>query len=90
MRNRLRDGLQRLRTNEARKYKIIAAKRAMMFYKAKGYDDERVSNRIKGIVVRNELTDEWKKRDVEEEVEYAVLTNIINKGTFGEGIKERL
>jgi hypothetical protein len=66
----------------------IAARRAMMFYKAKGYPDEWISNRIKTIAVRKELTDEWQRRGVEDSKDYAVLTDIINKETFDKHVQE--
>jgi hypothetical protein len=60
----------------------IAIKRAMLDYKMKGYDDEWIEARVRGMVVRNELTGEWAKRGVEGN-EYAILTNVIHKETFG-------
>jgi len=52
-------------------------------YKAKGYSDEWIEKRIRGIAVRDELTGEWKKRGVKEGLEYAILTSEISKATFG-------
>jgi prophage antirepressor-like protein len=66
----------------------IAVKRAMMMYKAKGYSDEWVINRVKNIATRKELTDEWQKRGVREGIEYAVLTNILTEKTFGKKVKD--
>lgn len=43
---------------------------------------------MRGIAVRQELTDEWKKRGVEEGKEYAILTNEISKATFGKTVEE--
>ncbi len=51
-------------------------------YRAKGYDDAWIEERLKNDIVRNELTDEWRERGAKEGVEYAILTNEINKGTF--------
>lgn len=51
-------------------------------YRAKGYDNTWIEERIKNDLVRNELTDEWKERGAKEGIEYAVLTNEISKGTF--------
>jgi prophage antirepressor-like protein len=52
-------------------------------YKAKGHTEEWITNRLKTIDIRKELTDTWKKRGVVEGVEYAILTATIAKGTFG-------
>ena len=60
----------------------IAIKRAMLDWKMKGYDDEWIQARVRGWVVRNELTGEWAKRGVEGE-EYGILTNVIHQETFG-------
>ncbi len=52
-------------------------------YKAKGYSDAWIEKRIRGIQVRDELTNEWKNRGVKEGKEYAILTAEISKATFG-------
>ena len=61
----------------------LATKRTRAIYKAKGYSDSWIEKRMRGIAVREELTDEWKKRDVKEEAEYAILTAEISKAAFG-------
>jgi len=61
----------------------LATKRTRALYKAKGYSDMWVEKRMRGIEVRETLTDEWKKRDVKEGKEYAILTAEISKATFG-------
>lgn len=61
----------------------IAAKRMREIFKAKGYSDEWIEKRMRGIAVRDELTNEWKKRGVKEQAEYAILTAEISKATFG-------
>lgn len=61
---------------------ILTAKQAEI-YRAKGYPDEWITSRIKSIEIRQELTDEWKKRGVTEGAEYALLTAEIAKATFG-------
>ncbi len=61
----------------------LAVERAAELYRAKGYSNEWVSQRLKTIEVRKELTDEWKGRGVKEGQEYAFLTATIAKGTFG-------
>jgi DNA-damage-inducible protein D len=57
-------------------------------YLAKGYDEKWIQTRLKSIEIRNELTDEWKKRGVTEGSEYAILTAEISKETFGVTPKE--
>jgi DNA-damage-inducible protein D len=61
----------------------LATKRTKALYKAKGYSDDWIEKRMRGIAIREELTDEWKKRKVKEEAEYAILTAEISKATFG-------
>lgn len=52
-------------------------------YRSKGYSDEWIARRERGIAVRDTLTDEWKKRGIKEGKEYAILTAEISKATFG-------
>ena len=61
----------------------LGTKRTRALYKAKGYSDNWIEKRVRGIAIREELTDEWKKRDVKEDAEYAILTAEISKATFG-------
>ena len=61
----------------------LAAKRMRELYQAKGYSDEWIEKRVRGIAVRDELTNEWKKRGVKEQMEYAILTAEISRATFG-------
>lgn len=61
----------------------LAQHRMREIYKAKGYSDEWIEKRVRGIAVRDELTNEWKKRGVKEGKEYAILTSEISKVTFG-------
>ena len=61
----------------------LATKRTRMLYKAKGYSDAWVEKRMRGIEIRETLTDEWKKRDVGGDREYAILTAEISKAAFG-------
>lgn len=61
----------------------LAAKRMREIYKQKGYSGEWIEKRMRGIAVRDELTEEWKKRGVKEQKEYAILTAEISKATFG-------
>ena len=66
----------------------LAQARMKEIYKAKGYSDEWIEKRVRGIAVRQELTEEWKKRGVKEDKEYAILTNEISKATFGKTVEE--
>ena len=61
----------------------LATKRTMALYKAKGYSDDWIEKRMRGIAIREELTGEWKKRDVKEKREYEILTAEITKAAFG-------
>jgi DNA-damage-inducible protein D len=61
----------------------LASKRTRELYKAKGYSDDWIEKRMRGIAIREELTDEWKSRGIKEQREYAILTAEISKATFG-------
>lgn len=61
----------------------LAQKRMKETYRLKGYSDEWIEKRARGIAIRDELTDEWKKREVGTEREFAILTAEISKATFG-------
>ena len=61
----------------------ILTERQAELYKAKGYPDEWIINRVESINARKRLTDEWKARGVKDNQEYSILTATIAKGTFG-------
>lgn len=61
----------------------LAIKRMRAIYKAKGYPDSWIEKRERGIAIREDLTDEWNKRGVKQQKEYAILTAEISKATFG-------
>lgn len=61
----------------------LATKRTRALYKAKGYSEAWIEKRMRGIAIREELTDEWKAREVGESREYAILTAEISEATFG-------
>ncbi|MDY0191319.1 MAG: Bro-N domain-containing protein [Desulfuromonas sp.] len=61
----------------------LATKRTRELYQAKGYSEAWIEKRMRGIAVRAELTEEWKKREVGESREYAILTAEISKAAFG-------
>lgn len=61
----------------------LAQKRMKQLYSEKGYPDEWIEKRVRGMAIRDELTDEWNKRGVETNKGYAILTSEISKATFG-------
>lgn len=61
----------------------LAQKRMKALYKAKGYSDEWIERRVRGIAIRDELTDEWQKRGITDQQDFAILTAEISKATFG-------
>lgn len=61
----------------------LATKRTRLLYKLKGYPDEWIEKRMRGIAIREELTDEWQNRGAEEKKDYEILTAEISKATFG-------
>jgi prophage antirepressor-like protein len=61
----------------------LAQKRMKATYKAKGYSDDWIEKRVRGIAIRGELTDEWDERGVKGQREYAILTAEISKAAFG-------
>ena len=61
----------------------LATKRTRMLYKLKGYSDDWIEKRMRGIAIREELTDEWQKRGAREEKDYEILTAQISKAAFG-------
>lgn len=61
----------------------LAQKRMKEIYKLKGYSDEWIEKRARGIAIRNELTDEWDKRGAKSKQDYSILTSDISRATFG-------
>ena len=66
----------------------LAQARMKELFKAKGYSSDWIEKRVRGIAVRQELTDEWQKRGVKENKEYAILTNEISEAAFGKTVEE--
>ncbi|MEA3343638.1 MAG: Bro-N domain-containing protein [archaeon] len=60
----------------------LAQKRMREIYKQKGYSDAWIEKRIRGIAIRDELTNEWDKRGIKKQKEYSILTAEISKATF--------
>ena len=61
----------------------LAVDRARQFYVAQGYGDDWIEKCLQGIVIRQELTDEWHDRGAQEGREFAILTDVLHRGTFG-------
>ena len=61
----------------------LATKRTRILYKLKGYPEDWIEKRMRGIAIREELTDEWQKRGAKEQKDYEILTAEISKATFG-------
>lgn len=57
--------------------------RTRALYKAKGYPDDWIEKRMRGIAIREQLTNEWGNKGVKQETEYAILTAEILEATFG-------
>ena len=66
----------------------LAQERMKRIYEQKGYPQEWIDRRLRGIAIRQELTDEWKSRWVNSHTDYAILTNEITKATFGMTVGE--
>ncbi len=61
----------------------IAIKRAINYYRKRGYSDKWIEARLKGILNRNKLTDIWKKGGISKDYEYGIITNEIYKEWSG-------
>jgi len=61
----------------------LGAKRTRLLYKLKGYPEDWIEKRMRGIAIRDELTDEWKQRGAGERTDYEILTAEISKAAFG-------
>jgi hypothetical protein len=91
--NRVKPELRdRIITYQRECYQVLAAafldpaaavERLRQLYRQKGYSDHWIDSRLRSISVRNELTQEWRQRGVEEDAEFGVLTAVISKGAFG-------
>jgi hypothetical protein len=66
----------------------LAQSRVKEYYELKGYPKEWIDKRLRGIAIRQDLTDEWRSRGVQEEKDFAILTNEISKATFGKTVGE--
>lgn len=61
----------------------LAQERMKFLYEQKGYSKDWIDKRLRGIAIRQNLTDEWKRVGITKEREYAILTAEISKATFG-------
>ena len=71
------DRIQEIETPE------LAQERMKELYEQKGYPKDWIDKRLRGIAIRQNLTDEWKERGITEKSDYAILTAEISKATFG-------
>jgi hypothetical protein len=61
----------------------LAQERIKEIYEQKGYSKDWIDKRLRGIAIRQNLTDEWQERGIESKNDYAILTAEISKATFG-------
>lgn len=61
----------------------LAQERMKQLYEQKGYPQDWIDKRLRGIAIRQNLTDEWKERNITSQVDFAILTAEISKATFG-------
>ncbi|OFZ54669.1 MAG: phage antirepressor protein [Bdellovibrionales bacterium RIFOXYB2_FULL_36_6] len=66
----------------------LAQDRARKYYELKGYPKSWIEKRLRGIAIRQELTNEWKNRGIKEQTEYAILTNEIAQATFDVSVNQ--
>lgn len=61
----------------------LAQERMKVLYELKGYSKDWIDKRLRGIAIRQNLTDEWKERGIKNDQDFAILTAEISKATFG-------
>jgi DNA-damage-inducible protein D len=61
----------------------LSQKRMKDLFRQKGYSDDWIEKRVRGVIIRDELTDEWKKRGIKSDRDFSILTAEISKATFG-------
>ncbi len=66
----------------------LAQERMKQLYEQKGYSKDWIEKRLRGIAIRQELTDEWKSRGIAENKDFGILTNEISFATFGKTVEE--
>ena len=65
-----------------------AMDRAVSYYKAKGYSDAWIAQRLRSIEIRKEMTDEWQRSSIKDHKEYAALTNILTHAWSGKTVQQ--
>lgn len=65
-----------------------AMDRAVSYYKAKGYSDAWITQRLRSIEIRKEMTDEWQRSGISSNKEYAALTNILTQAWSGKTVQQ--
>lgn len=66
----------------------LAQERMKQLYMQKGYPKDWIDKRLRGMAIRQDLTDEWRERGVTEQKDFAILTAEISKATFGKTSSE--
>lgn len=66
----------------------LAVQRGVAYYKAKGYSDAWITQRMRTIEMRKELTDEWKRAGISDNKDYAILTNILTQTWSGKTVQQ--
>ena len=66
----------------------LAQNRVKEYYELKGYPKDWIDKRLRGIAIRQELTEEWKNRGIKEKKDFSILTNEISKASFGKTVEE--
>ncbi|MBU0614582.1 MAG: Bro-N domain-containing protein, partial [Nanoarchaeota archaeon] len=66
----------------------LAQDRVKEYYTIQGYPKDWIDKRVRGIAIRQDLTNEWKNREIQEKKEFAILTNEISKATFDKTVEE--
>ncbi len=66
----------------------LAQERMKVLYEQKGYSKDWFDKRLRGIAIRQNLTDEWKERGINNDHDFAILTAEISKATFGLTLSE--
>ena len=66
----------------------LSIHQALQDYRNLGYSDDWINQRLKSIEIRKELTDEWQRVGIEDNKDFAILTNILTRTWSGKTVKE--